>query len=280
MFSFLGVWIGRDLLAECMGRVMRMRWNVIGLSGLALAAVGIAVTVWLNERSERLAHIAACNEASLAVSQAGEVNDAAGTELAHFEERLQTADNRLEDAEALISQARRYFEALDGELVASRVHSQFVAALEEVDEQYGAGASENLTADDWFDALDNAGYPRAFADRQLIARQLSRFALEEGAARALVLPSRDRDVIERVIEELAEVSWNGAAARDRFFRPEFQGVVNAENFIVELREALARAQTERDTIAVDLEEARSELRRADTDLGGAVSRFEALNCEA
>jgi len=256
-----------------------MRWDIIGLSGLALAAVGIGVTIWLNDRNERLAFTAACNEASLAVSQIREIDSAASAELTELEERMKTAESRLESTKARTVRARRYFDALEGERLASRVRSQFDAALREVDQEYGASAFEIMTADDWVDALDDAGYPRALAERQLIARQLLRFDLEDGADNALVLSIRDRNLTERLVKELAQVGANAATARDRFYHPQFQGVLEVRGFIETLISDMARAQTERDTAERNLEVSRSQLRRSESQLRGAVARYEALDCE-
>lgn len=240
-----------------------MRWDLVGILGVFIGAAGVGLTYYIHEQEQQNEHRIACANQNSVINEAVDAVELSQIRLAEAEEVFET---RVQDAEvkaAYFNRARQYFEALEGEILADKVRNQFARAK-----------SSDL---DWHEALEASGYPTDLSERRLIARKLWNFGIEHGFDNALVLGGMGRTV-EALVEELERVSRNAAVQRDENFRQEFQGVLNQEAFLQDIRNARERALNDRHSAEQELRESRSKLSQAEVALSGAESRFDELGC--
>lgn len=249
-----------------------MRWDIIGVAGVAVGLLGVAVTIFIHEEQKRVAEeqrvLQVCADLRSAVSAADILVDAAKIKKREIQNNIKYLSGKVENSNQRVENARSYFEALDGEILADKVWNQFDRAGKIYDENGG----------DWEGALEEAGYPSDWAERRLIARQLWRFDLESGYDNALVFGGWGRELPD-LLNELKRVSENAARERDRFFRSEFQGTLDRDFLLQGLRDENGRAINAKNAVSRELSGVNVELRAVEKSQREAERQLTNADCE-
>lgn len=254
------------------------RWDVVGLAGLALAAAGIAITVYIDRQNKIEAAALECRERGDKVQALVIESTALNVQLSDFESDLNQLRTREGEARGHYQRARRYITALEAELAIGRTSSSFQNAIRSFKRDFGDGAFDTASADTWVEYLSAEGYPSALTDRQRLARNMIDWGLEPGAANFMVLTPRDEETTERLIDALRDLSGSMAVARDDNYLDGIQGIQNTDGYLAELERNL-------DGIAEDIrirnssvETQRGETRSSESRLREAERQLADLSC--
>lgn len=214
------------------------RWNFIGLAGLAFAAVGIAVTVYIDRQNKIEAAALECRQKHDEVQTLTAESTALNDQLAELEVDIDQLRSREREARAHYQRAVRYITALNAELAIGRTSSSFRDAIRSFKRDFGDNAFETVSADTWVEYLSAEGYPSALTDRQHLARNMIDWGLEPGAANFMVLTPRDEEFTEQLIEALLGLSGSMAVVRDENYLDGIQGIQDTSGYLADLQRNL------------------------------------------
>lgn len=254
------------------------RWDVIGLTGLVLAAAGIAITVYIDRQNKIETAALKCRERGEELEAFAIESAALNVQLDEFESDLDQLRTREGEARGHYQRARKYITALEAELAIGRTSSSFRNAIRSFKLDFGDGAFETASADTWVEYLSAEGYPSALTDRQRLARNMIDWGLESGAANFMVLTPRDEDTSEKLIVALRYLSGSMAVVRDQNYLNGIQGIQDTNGYLTDLERNL-------DGIAEDIrvrnssvETKRSATRSSERRLREAERQLEGLSC--
>lgn len=214
------------------------KWNFIGLAGLAIAAVGIAITVYIDRQNKIEAAALECRQKQDEVQTLTAESTSMNDQLAKLEIDVDKFKSRERDARAHYQRALKYITALSAELVIGRTSSSFRDAIRSFKRDFGDDAFETVSADTWVEYLSAEDYPSALTDRQHLARNMIDWGLEPGAANFMVLTPRDEEFTEQLIEALLDLSGSMAIVRDENYLDGIQGIQDTTSYLADLHRNL------------------------------------------
>lgn len=254
------------------------RWDVVGIVGLLLATGSIALSQYQVKQAEREALQTECRSKEFEVQEL--MAQQAG--MRQRAEKLSAEVEDLRDQEREMSRhfgrATLYIEALNAELTVGKTVSSFASAMRKFKIDHGERAFETESPDSWVEYLSRAGYSSTLTDRQLLARSMMDWGLENDAGSLMVLTPIDEEVTKHLIHSLRDLSSQMAMRRDDNYFDGIQGIQDKDEYLAgserNIREVRANIESTRST----LESAINDLRLAGVKLRQAEARLADLAC--
>ena len=254
------------------------RRDVIGLAGLALAVVGITITVYINWQNKAEAALIECRAKGHAVQEANAQIRTLNDQLIGLEADLQQLKVRETVVNADYQRARRYFDALNAELLIGRTSSSLSNAVRNYQRDFTDHLVDAVSPEVWIDYLTDAGYPRAIQDRQRLARNLVEWGLESGVGNFLVYSPRDLDATIRVVELLQDLAFSMAGVRDKNYFEGSQGIHDTGRYLANLERNLKKITEDIRTKESGVENMRGKAHSLEAILREAKKQLAELSC--
>jgi len=231
-----------------------MRLDFISLAGVAVALVGVGVSIYIFKQQQPIA------SATLHIENCRDLRSAK----AKFEVEAQ---EKTEDKDELLEKIRFH----------RRETMQIAKKLENTQHYFNAVKVKTLAEKVW-QQYNTGNVPADQNERIRDARGLDRYlgrryfnVLMDGGL------GRTRD---QILEELKRVSDYAIAERDRYYSPEFQGLADGMVVVEGLEEAISWEKEQLELALSTLEEVRSEILTADENLSEAAQRLVQAECGA